>query len=331
MDREKILTLLRESGLLASDQPRLEPLEGGVSSDIYLIHDGEQKMVIKLALPKLKVKDDWFADTSRNQVEQDFIHYVEAFRPGAVPRILASFPEEGFFLMEFLGGSYANWKNQLMQGRCDPATAKEAAAILAEIYLRSHNDPEAAKRFDTTDNFYALRIESYLVTTGKRNPQLQAAFDEEAERLKGWREALVHGDYSPKNMLVSLDRLVLLDHEVAWYGDPVFDLAFLLNHLFLKSLLLRGKHTDALALPPAVWQAYFEKLGDNKLQEMEARACRLLLMLMLARIDGKSPVEYFVGHEPEQQFVRDFVHDMLPEGHYAFSHLYQKWKEKLET
>ena len=66
-----------------------------------------------------------------------------------------------------------------------------------------------------------------------------------AERTAQTRIALVHGDVSPKNILVGPDAPVLLDAECAWYGDPAFDIAFCLNHLLLKAVLL-PHHLDEL-------------------------------------------------------------------------------------
>ena len=120
----------------------------------------------------------------------------------------------------------------------------------------SRNDPTAEDTFQTSASFYDVRIDPYLITAGDRNPDLRKFFQEEAKRLKGWREALVHGDYSPKNMMISKDRFVLLDQEVAWYGDPAFDLAFLLNHLYLKSLLWKNKFSECLSLCEEVIKCY---------------------------------------------------------------------------
>ena len=79
----------------------------------------------------------------------------------------------------------------------------------------------------------------------------------EAERLVTCRSVLVHGDFSPKNLLVSGDRLVIIDCEVAWYGDPAFDLAFLLNHLCLKALYHAPAHgADLRVAGRATCQAY---------------------------------------------------------------------------
>jgi Ser/Thr protein kinase RdoA (MazF antagonist) len=160
--------------------------------------------------------------------------------------------------------------------------------------------------FDTTPNFFQLRIEPYLLATAAKYPPLRPLFQTEAERLAATRECLIHGDFSPKNILVSANRMVLLDCEVAWYGDAAFDVAFLLSHLFLKALLHAPRESGFRAMVDTFWSAYQTSRPSPAL---EPRVSRLLLMLLLARVDGKSPVEYL--DSSRQHFVREFVRGEL--------------------
>jgi thiamine kinase-like enzyme len=178
------------------------------------------------------------------------------------------------------------------------------------IHNLGRQDPTVPEVFEFKTNFYELRIAPYLVTTAHRHQNLKDLFLEEANRLESWGETLVHGDYSPKNILLSPDRVVILDHEVANYGDPAFDLAFLLNHLLLKAVY-HAPVRDALPdLPMIAWSTYFENLIANNHDALKKRSSRLLLMLMLARIDGKSPVEYL--NPTQQDCVRKLVYQYLP-------------------
>lgn len=330
MDWPAISARLLAEGLISNLHATCQPLTGGVSSDIFLIADGNTKFVLKQALARLKVKDIWEADISRNQVEQDFIHLADGFMPGTVPKILYSAPELGFFIMEHLDDSYVNWKVQLMDGFFENSTATRVARILATIHSKTRSNPGVSTRFDTTQNFKGLRIDPYLVTTGQRNPHLKGLFLKEAHRLEKHREALVHGDFSPKNLLVSPERVVLLDHEVAWYGDPAFDLGFLFTHLYFKMLINR-RHLDTLPdLSQLVWDEYFKKsdLGNN--EDLKERAGRLLLMIMLGRLDGKSPVEYWLKDSLEAKFVRSFVNDLLPRQRFDQEYLNQEWRGRIK-
>ena len=310
-----LLPILHSRGLITSPvNVKLTALAGGVSCDIFLVEEGNTKFVLKRALAKLRVKDDWFADVNRNQHEQDYLDYAHRILPANFPKILHRDPKHGFFTMEYLGPEYANWKTMLLAGRHETKHALMAAVCLATIHTRSWNDPKAKATFDTGKNFFDLRISPYLLTTGQRNPSLAPLFEAEAKRLAATNLCLVHGDYSPKNMLISETRgMMILDCEVAWFGDPAFDIAFLLNHLVLKMLLFRSDCEQLLHMALQAWSFYIREFTPQQSDRLEARTARLLLMLMLARIDGKSPVEY-LREENQQRFVRQFVMQQLTSG-----------------
>ncbi|MEX2214284.1 MAG: aminoglycoside phosphotransferase family protein [Phycisphaeraceae bacterium] len=322
-----LLTLLASRGL-ASLAATITPLAGGVSSDIYLVEDGDTRFVIKRALAKLRVKDEWLADVSRNRYEQEYIDYVAGFLPEAVPRILHRDIEHGFFTMEHLGKEFANWKALMLGGVYDYAHADLAATILGTIHKHSWNDAKVAARFDTTANFTQLRIDPYLYTTGARHLELKAMFDDEGQRLAATRICLVHGDYSPKNILISPARMVILDCEVAWFGDPAFDVAFLLNHLVLKSLLLGSHPEPVIEMVHHAWASYLKALAPPMRADLEPRVTKLLMMLMLARIDGKSPVEYL--SDVQREFVRSFVTKLLPEQPTFLAQVLANWHRALD-
>ncbi len=304
-----LLRMLLADGVV-SGHADLFPLTGGVSSEIYLVTDAGRRFVVKRALPQLKVEEVWLADPARNLNEQAYLRYVGSLLPDAVPAVLHASREHCYFTMEFLGDGFTTWKAELMAGRCDAGHASRAGATLAVVHAASRGRADLLEQFDTTAGFVSLRVDPYLTTTGHRHPDLRPHFDAEAARLVACREALVHGDYSPKNLLVrsSPDRLVVLDCEVAWYGDPAFDVAFLLNHLLLKSLyhgggpFLRAARAAAAAhaagLHDAAWAA-----------EVDRRAARLVPMLMLARVDGKSPAEYLTA--AHRSAVRAFTPPLI--------------------
>ncbi|HSI15617.1 MAG TPA: aminoglycoside phosphotransferase family protein [Chthoniobacter sp.] len=320
----EFLRLLRCDGVVCDADARLVPLVGGVSCEIYLVEDGAERFVVKRALAKLRVKADWFADVNRNRYEREFIRYVARFLPDAVPALREGGATGNYFAMEYLGGDFRNWKQLLLDGHAKVEFARRAGELLAEIHRHSAGDAEAARNFDTTPNFFQLRIEPYLLATGAKHPVLRSLFEAEAERLGSTRECLVHGDFSPKNILVTPERLVLLDCEVAWYGDPAFDLAFMLNHFFLKALLHAPRALGMRGMIDSFWSAY---QGLWPTPELDARVSRLLLMLLLARVDGKSPVEYL---DPcRQDFVRRFVLHELPAEPASVATVADAWFDRL--
>jgi aminoglycoside phosphotransferase (APT) family kinase protein len=183
------------------------------------------------------------------------------------------------------------------------ASAAEVGRRLAMIHEATAGDAAIAALFPTGRIFEALRLEPYLRATGRRHPDLRQKLDALADRTAATARALVHGDVSPKNILIGPAGPVFLDAECAWYGDPAFDLAFCLNHLLLKCLPERRATTKLLAAYDALVAAYFALARFEERKSLEARVASLLPGLFLARVDGKSPVEY-VTDEVDRDHVR---------------------------
>lgn len=325
MDRSQLTDYLLQKGLIAERRARFTPLAGGVSSDILLVESGSRRFVLKQALDKLRVKDDWFCDTTRNITEYEALQFAATLFPDSVPQLLHGDRENRLFAMEYLDESFTPWKQRLMQGVIDPSIARRTAKLLAKLHASTWGNCGVQRRFNTTESFFALRIEPYLLTTGARHLDLQPLFREEADRLKNTSVALVHGDWSAKNMLVSNERVVVLDWEVAWFGDPAFDSAFFLNLLYLKSLFNRHRLNEYLGLMNVFRQTYREQLADFN-DELERRIAHLTLMLLLARIDGKSPAEY-ITDAGDKNFVRRFVHRSLIERVHQAAEIDRRWRK----
>jgi aminoglycoside phosphotransferase (APT) family kinase protein len=296
---------LRRIGLLkAAEHARLTPLTGGVSSDISLVEVGERRFCVKRALPRLKVAALWEAPVKRNAAEAAYMRAVARWLPHAVPRVLGEDAKAGWFAMDYLAPEdHPLWKTQLLAGIVEVDFAAAVGRDLAIIHARSAADPGVPAAFANDDTFEAIRIEPYLRATGRAHPELAARFNELAHTTLTTKSALVHGDVSPKNILQGAAGPVFLDAECAWFGDPAFDLAFCLNHLLLKGAREGADRTRYNVAFSALAAAYLSVVNWENANEIEARAAALLPALFLARIDGKSPVEYLT-RESERAAVR---------------------------
>ncbi len=303
--------LVKELGLaLEADITAIEALAGGVSSDIARVRIGERWLCIKAALPKLKVAADWRAPTHRNDTEYRWLSWVRSVRPDAVPQLYGQSTRLGAFAMQWLDpDQHRNWKSQLLAGLVDGVVASQVGETLARIHQRSTEAAFDTKAFQQKADFFALRLEPYLETIVRVHPDLTMPVRAEIERLDRAQIALVHGDISPKNILIGPRGPILLDAECAVMGDPAFDIAFCLNHALLKALHLPAQRAALLALVPAFWQAYAAGVQWESPAALEARVARLLPMLLLARVDGKSPVEYL--DETERARLRPLARDLI--------------------
>jgi aminoglycoside phosphotransferase (APT) family kinase protein len=295
-------------GLAPERQPlHFTPLAGGVSSLIVLAETAVGLLCVKQALPRLKVAQEWYAPVERNQAEVAWLRMAARIAADSVPRILGEDRQTNSFAMAYLDpAAYPVWKARLRDGAVEVETARAVAGILAAIHGATARRPDLARSFAHDATFYALRLESYFVATAQVHPEVAAELHQLVKTTAETRHALVHGDVSPKNILVGPLGPVFLDAECAWYGDPAFDLAFCLNHLLLKCVWHPEYSARYVECFRTLAQAYLERVSWEPVSALELRAASLLAGLLLARIDGKSPVEYITG-EREREAVRRFA------------------------
>ena len=303
--------LLAQGLMVEGEQAFWTPLAGGVSSDIWRVDLPGRSLCVKRALAKLKVAADWQASVTRNAYEWAWLVFAANVCPDNVPRPLAHDSKAGLFAMEFLEPeNHPVWKAQLMAGEVVPATSGLVGSALGRLHSESAGRVDIAATFDSGDNFYVLRLEPYLMATASRHPDVAPALRLLAERTAEARIALVHGDVSPKNILVGPKGPVILDAECAWYGDPAFDVAFCLNHLLLKGIV-QPAHAEALrASFDTFLHAYRQWIDWEDGGGLELRAAALLPALLLARCDGKSPVEYLTQEE-DRSMIRSVALPLL--------------------
>ena len=258
-----LIDSLQRAGLVSHGEAvSVEQLAGGVSSDIALVTAGARHFCVKRALEKLKVAADWRVPVERNRSEVDWLTTVASILPGSVPQVLADHSVDGWFAMEYLAPeTHPVWKAQLRAGEINPDFAADVGRAIGRIHAATAGDTALAQRFATDPIFYPIRLEAYLVAAGQKHPQVAVELQALVAATQANKHALVHGDVSPKNILCRRggngDAPVFLDAECAWYGDPAFDFAFVLNHLLLKCLW-RPQHAaqyleSLRVLFPAPW------------------------------------------------------------------------------
>jgi len=201
-------------------------------------------------------------------------------------------------------GRHRLWKQVLREGKADAATAVAVGERLGRIHAATATRPDIAVRFPTDAIFHDIRLEPYLLATAAAHPALATPLRRIARRTATTKLALVHGDISPKNIMLGPQGPVFLDAECAWYGDPAFDLAFCLNHLLLKCLWTPTAAAGFLTAFDALAASYMTQVAWEPRQVLEARTASLLPGLFLARIDGKSPVEYVTARSDKERVRR---------------------------
>jgi aminoglycoside phosphotransferase (APT) family kinase protein len=308
VEKEALCDALSRMGLLGGGEAaEFAELTGGVSARIVTVTTSSRILCVKQALPKLKVKADWAAPLSRNAAEVAWLRMVAEISPNSVPGVLGEDRASATFAMTYLDPvTHPVWKDQLLDGVVNESVPIQLAKLLLRIHNGTAGIPGMEQAFATDASFLALRLEPYFGATAETHRDLTGALAELSRSTLAQRRAVVHGDVSPKNVLIGPKGPLLLDAECAWYGDPAFDLAFCLNHLLLKCVARPDAADAFLRSFDAMVETYLAGVGWEPVKHFELRAAALLPALLLARIDGKSPVEY-LRDEQSRQVIREFA------------------------
>ena len=317
------------------------PLAGGVSCDVWKVEiPGGQTLVVKRALPKLRVTADWQASPERAETEVRWLKLAGSIVPGCTPEVVGEDPARHMFAMRFLPPEqYKLWKAELRDGRVDVDFARQTGAIMARLHAATAGRDDIARQFDNGAQFFALRLDAYLLFTASRHPDLAAKIRAVADAIAAARIALMQGDISPKNILMGPPARgaaqnektpIFLDAETACYGDPVFDIAFCANHLLLKCVWHPEHRARYLQSFRALTGAWLDGVTWEARGGAEARAAILLGMLLLARIDGKSPVEYLTA-DTDRDFVRRTARGFILREEKSLAAIAQRWGQALDA
>lgn len=303
---EQLLDYLRNTGHIAMDErPVFRVLSGGVSNrTVWVDRSNGESWVLKQALEKLRVKVDWFSSPERIHREALGIRcLMELAPPGTITPLIFEDLSEHVIAMQAVPLPHDNWKSMLLAGDLQLAHVTQFGELLGTVHRQAWLRRERLQtQFRDRSFFESLRLEPYYAYTAWEVPQASPFLLSLIEETRANQQTLVHGDYSPKNVLVYQERLILLDHEVIHWGDPAFDLGFSMTHLFSKAHHLpRQRQLFGQAILQ-YWRSYCDALGDTEwISDLESRAIRHTLGCLLARVAGRSPLEYLSASERQRQ------------------------------
>jgi 5-methylthioribose kinase len=312
---------LRDIGRIGrGDRVRVRELTGGVSNVVLLVEriDSGPLFVLKQARPQLRVADPWFCGVERVLREVEVLQVCQRLLSSSVAKGIhaadyeVSLPEVLFCdAKNFLFGMTAAprhevWKQRLLSGQCDRWIAEASGRLLGRLHAATWHDPEVARQLADQQYFDQLRIDPYYRHVARHHPQLAAPIQQLIDSLAEHPCCLVHGDFSPKNLLVYDRGLMLVDCEVGHYGDPAFDIGFFLSHLLLKAYRAGPRFGEYVQLTIDFWEEYMKwvqpAVGANEYAGLVERAIGNAAGCCLARIEGKSKVDYL--DEPTRRIVR---------------------------
>ena len=336
----------------AHDPLDIRDLPGGVSNAVFLVtlpNSGE-RFVLKQAREKLRVQEDWRCPIERiwREVESlkicnDLIQARSAEcgarnaagdeYEAAVPQVLWEDRENFCYAMSAAPAEHRTWKEMLLAGEAAESKpiAESCGRLLGTLHAGSWHNAKVAGQLDDRTYFDQLRLDPYYRHIARLHAHLAPQLNRLIESVWTHRCCLVHGDYSPKNLLVCPGHVLLIDFEVGHYGDPAFDLGFFLTHLFLKSFWSGPRRDEYLSLAESFWRSYKQNLapsiGATEFTALEQRALWNLAGCLLARVDGKSPVDYL--SREQQETVRRIAQSWISAPPTEFAAAARAWVESL--
>jgi 5-methylthioribose kinase len=331
-DSRGLVDYLRATGRIGRDEtPQIRNLQGGVSNrTVAVTRESGEAWVLKQALAKLRVPVDWFSSPERICREALGIQWLSRLAPaGTLTPLVFEDHEQYLLAMQAVPQPHENWKSLLLAGKIRPDHFRQFAELLAAIHREAYlRRAELAAVFADCSFFESLRVEPYYSYSATQVPEAAAFLESLICETRASKITLVHGDYSPKNILIHRDRLVLLDHEVIHFGDPAFDLGFSMTHFLSKAHHIPQARHDFAAAAKEYWQVYIRSLGTlTWADELEPRAVRHTLGCLLARVVGRSPLEYL--SEGERLRQRATVLDILSAPPPRIADLIDMFEERL--
>jgi 5-methylthioribose kinase len=300
-DSDKATTLkLLVDNKLVSTNATIENLDGGVSSDVYFVQDDQKKLVVKSALAQLKTEATWLADISRSVAEVEALKLHHTITPTHLPEVIAFL--ENKLVITAADESWVDLRKYLLETQeINPEWFIDLVTDLARTLANWHNQTQdlinLPKIFDNKERLKQLRTHPFHHYCAQLRPDLSEILLALADNLETNSNCLVHGDFSPKNVLASTEesnKYWVIDAEVAHLGLAVFDQTYFLTHLLLKATHKPSQRDLFLRAAKAFNETYFELVAPElKTDNWQ----NYLGAILLARVIGKSPATYLTQKE----------------------------------
>src|SRR5260370_28656875 len=163
---------LKRRGIGISE-PAIFELGGGVSNTVLLVESDTHRFVLKQALGKLRVQQEWLADQSRIFRESAALRKLNPYFPeGSLPAVLFEDRDNFTFAMSAAPCGSVCWKDLLLKGEIHIETAERVGELLALMASVSWRAPGWAAEFGDQTIFGQLRIDPYYRATARKRPGL---------------------------------------------------------------------------------------------------------------------------------------------------------------
>lgn len=325
----------------ALNHATVQTLAWGVSNVVIRVDSPSGSFVVKQSRHQLRTQIDWFSRLDRIWREVDVMRALAACVPvGSIPQVLFEDRANYLYGMEAIAADHRVWKGELLAGFVDVSVARELGTWLAQVHRQTSDRADLMERLCDRVVFDELRLDPFYRYVATHDERVRAELESLIAHSLARQDCLVLADFSPKNILLTNERPVVVDFETGHYGDPGFDIGFFLSHVLLKTVRNRpradgqaNRMLEYLELARVFWQEYHRTLltavapawASDVLRSptFEAQCVRHLAACMLARVDGKSRVDYLSPDDVPlvREFCHALLHDRVPSINEAFERI----------
>ena len=188
-----------------------------------------------------------------------------------VPRVLFSDRANYVFAMTEAPGRRGCGKKCCFRAKSTWRLPRMRAGF-SDKFMKPPREPAIVQPFRDRAVFIQLRVDPFYRRVQERRPEVAGRVGEIADRMLSTQEALCHGDYSPKNILIHDRGFTLVDYETAHWGDPTMDLGFFLSHVILKAAHRPALRRQYFELTRAFWRGYLQVAQFLPAEELVPRS-----------------------------------------------------------
>ena len=290
MQPEEVLQVMDACGVDTTGAV-VTPLTGGVSCDTYAVDTSGESWVVKQALGALRVTELWESDPGRVVAEAAALRWFHDLSPDHVPEPLAVIESFNAVVLPRAAQPSPDLRQVLLE---DPTVISvELGAGIGALLARWHqSDPSEARGtvLDDYSRLTSLRVDPFYRNMATKWPQYAGRIVEAADELLQTSHAVIHGDFTPKNLLVLGEGFWVIDTETAHIGHPVLDTASMLAHLLLKEIHHRDDEVKSQAVR-GFRVAFDRALGESAMSRPASLGIHIGT-IMGVRVDGRSRVSY---------------------------------------
>ncbi len=302
---DQLLTYLHSTNRIPkTEQPQIHNLRGGISNKTVLVKRASgESWVLKQALAKLRVDVDWFSDPARIGREALALHHLPSLAPpGTITPLVFEDPQHNLLAMAAVPDPHHNLKSLFLSHHIVEDHLYQFGRLIGSIHSKSTGRADLRTLFEDRSFFESLRVEPYYRYTAQQVPPAADFLNQLIKSTLSRRLCLVHGDYSPKNILVHEGKLILLDHEVIHFGDPAFDIGFALAHLLSKAHHLPSYRQKFISAAHLFWTSYTSAISSAPWAiDIDPPAASHALACLVARVAGRSKLEYLSQDQRTRQ------------------------------